>query len=142
MGKAVARGSRKKIAIECLNDPITRKHVLKAIGSEIRKEMKMMCCDATASVLQSDKKEDLSTFTWSALMGELSKYAPTFMYILKTCTKTKVTRVNQQAIIGFCAAILLKHHLNRMSLVQKIVSIILFNGCMSKSVRSSILSSF
>ena len=130
----MARGSRNKIATECLQDPITRKYVIKALGHEMRKEMRMMCSDATASVLRSGKKEDLSAFSWDTMMNELSTRAPTFSNILKECTKTRVTRTNNKAVVGICAAVLLKHRFDRMSLVQKIVSIILFNGCASKSV--------
>ena len=92
-----------------------------------------MCSDTAASVLKSDKKEDLSAFSWNKLTQELSRHAPTFLSILKECTKTRVTRANNEAVVGICAAIL-KHRFNEMSLVQKIVSIILFHGCASKLV--------
>ena len=92
--------------------------------------MKVVCSDATASMLRNDEREQLSSFSWDALIKELSTHAP----ILKECTKTKVKRINEQAVIGVCAGILLKHRFNRMSLLQKIISIILFNGCSSKAV--------
>ena len=96
--------------------------------------MKQMCSDATASILKSAKKEDLSTFSWEILWKEMSTHAPIFSSMLTECTKTRVTKANQQAVNGICAAILLKHRFSQMSLVQKIISIILFNGCASKSV--------
>ena len=96
--------------------------------------MKVVCSDATASMLRNDEREQLSSFSWDALIKELSTNAPIFTSILKECTKTKVKRINEQAVIGVCAGILLKHRFNRMSLLQKIISIILFNGCSSKAV--------
>ena len=134
MGKALARGSRKKIALECLSDAVTRTHVLKGIGREVRQEMKVMCSEATSSILKSNKKEDLSSFSWSKLSEELSTNAPLFLSILEECTKTRLARPNRQAVVGVCAAVLLKHRFNQMSLLQKILSLILFNGCASKAV--------
>ena len=84
----------------------------------MRVEMKETCSDATQSILRSDNKEDLSTFSWNALNQELRGSAPTLMYMLEECTKTRTKRVNQQAIIGFCAAILLKFRFAKMSLIQ------------------------
>ena len=96
--------------------------------------MKAMCSDATASILKSPKKEDLSSFSWETLWKELSTHAQTLTCILTECTKSRVSKGNNHAVIGICASILLKHRFSKMSLVQKIVSIILFNGCASKSV--------
>ena len=93
-----------------------------------------MCSDATDSILKSAKKADLSTFSWEILWKEMSTHAPTFSSILTECTKTRANKHNRQAIMGICAAILLKHRFSQMSLVKKILSIILFNGCASKSV--------
>ncbi len=109
-------------------------YVIKALGCVIRKEMKRMCSDTTDSVLKSAKKDDLSTFSWEILWKEMFTHAPTFSSMLTECTKTRSNKRNRQAIIGICAAILLKHRFGQMSLVQKILSIILFNGCASKSV--------
>lgn len=111
--------------MECLSDAVTRKHVLKGIGRKVRQEMKVMCSEATLSVLKSNKK-DLSIFSWSKLSEELSTNAPTFSSILEECTKTRVARPNTQAVVG---AVLLKLRFNQMSLLQKILSLILFNGC-------------
>lgn len=101
--------------------------------------MKVMCCDATTSVLRSTKKEDLSTFSWEILWKEISTHASTFGSVLTECTKTRANKANRQAVIGICAAILLKHRYSQMSLVQKIISIILSNGCASKSVSQIVI---
>ena len=55
--------------------------------------------------------------------------------ILSSITKTKSERANQNAIIGMCATILLKHRYSKMSLVQKIISTILYAGHTSKHGR-------
>ena len=50
LGKAVARGSKKSVAIECLKDPATRKFLLKGIGVLVRNELKSMCMDSRSSI--------------------------------------------------------------------------------------------
>ena len=57
--------------------------------------MKVVCSDATASMLRNDEREQLSSFSWDALIKELSTHAPIFTSILKECTKTKVKTINE-----------------------------------------------
>lgn len=76
LGKAVTRGSRTKIATECLQGPKTKDCVNKRIGHEMRKEIKVMCSDATASILRSDKKNIYHHFmgTYFTIRSKLGKY--------------------------------------------------------------------
>ena len=68
------------------------------------------------------------------VLQELHVHAPNLLHLLNSITSTKTDRDNQKAIIGMCASILLKHHYSKMSLVQKIVSVILYAGHTSKQV--------
>ena len=49
LGKTLARGRRRVVAIECLKDP-TRRHIMK-IGILERNEMVAMCTDERGSIL-------------------------------------------------------------------------------------------
>ena len=49
IGKAVARGRRQSVAIECLKEPSTRKHLLKRIGMLVRNELIALCSDSSNS---------------------------------------------------------------------------------------------
>ena len=134
IGKAVARGSRKAVALECLKDPATRKYLLKKIGLLVRNELISMCSDSTNSILRSQSCHDLKEFTWSKLLLELAETAPILLTILQESTRTRRPRPNQAAVIGMCFSILLKHRFREMSLVQKILTLILHAGHSAKQV--------
>ena len=128
IGKAVARGHRQGLAVECLKDPIIKRYLLKRIGVLVRNEHRYLCSDSTSSILRSQCVTDLREFSWEKLLDELKANAPIFLSILCECTRTRRPRGNQDAVVGMCAAIILKHRFSRMSLVQKILSLILYAG--------------
>lgn len=94
----------------------------------------MLCSPATKSILGSQCLSDLSDFTWKKLIGELEVHAPVLLTILKDATVTRNEKPNREAIIGMCAALLLKHRYYKMSLVQKILALILYSGHSGKQV--------
>lgn len=94
-----------------------------------------MCSDNTKSFLQSKSNDDLTSgLPWDQLYSELSKNAPTLLALLQVCTKTRVARPNTKAVLGMCAAILLKHRQPKMNLLQSIISLILYAGHASEMV--------
>lgn len=135
LGKAVARRSRQTVARECFSEPITRAHLLRHIGMVIRNELKAMCSDKAMSILRTESAAlKLNMFSWDKLLTELSTYAPVFLTLLHAATYTRRSRDNQSAVIGICAAVLLKHRFHKMNLVQKLLSLILYSGHSSKKV--------
>ena len=74
----------------------------------------------------------MKTFRWKNLMSELSERVPVFISLLQSCTWTRNSYINQDAIIGICTAMLLKYRY--LSLVQKNLSIILYAGHSGKEV--------
>ena len=94
-----------------------------------------MCSRAnTNSILCNQSSDALNTFTWGKLHDELAERAPLLLTLLEMCTHTRKPRINRQAVIGLCAVILLKFRFSKMSLVQKIVSLILYAGHAGKQV--------
>ena len=134
LGKAVARGSWKATALETLKDKNGLKYCLKKIGIMIRNEIKKLCSPATNSILSSQDLSDLNHFTWDKLHCELASNAPVLYNILQESTITETTRPNRKAVVGMCVSLLLKHHYSKMSLVQKILSLILYSGHSGKQV--------
>lgn len=130
-GKAVARGSFKAIAMQCIKHPTIAKFVVKQLSTTIRREMGMM---ASGSILQSQNIKNIKNFSWDLILEEMKVYAPMLLQLLTGLTTTKSLRLNQKATIGTCAAILMKHRNAKMSLVQKIISMILYAGHASKQV--------
>lgn len=102
----------------------------------MHREMKAMASDNVNLILKSSDMNILTTFSWNLLIQELTVHAPTLLSILTSITTTLTPRENQTAIIGMCTAMLLKHRYERMSLVQKLLSTILYSGSASKQVQS------
>lgn len=127
----MARRSRKTIAVESMKDPYTRQVLMKLFGNEVHKEVRLM---ASQSFLCSKSKDDLKEFKWDRIHAELSHKAPVLLNILLHATKTRVPRPNTHIVIGTCVAILLKHRNPKMSLLQKIISLLLYAGHASKQV--------
>lgn len=134
LGKAVAHGSKKAVAKHCLDDTATAKYLFELIGIRLRNELRKMSSFDVKSCLRSQTMESLQNFSWSCLIEEMDEHSPILLYILQACTKTTTERKNVSCIIGACAAILLKHRNNKMSLFHKVISIILYSGHCSKQV--------
>ena len=130
----MARGSKKKMATECLRDPDTKRYLITKIGIAVKNEVRTMCSDRTNSILRSQSQDDLKTFTWSKLLAELSVHAPILYSILQAATSVKRARINTDGVIGTCAAVILKHRFSKMSLFQKILSLTIYSGHPSKQV--------
>ena len=69
-------------------------------------------------------------------VNELAIYTPILLHILKAITYDKTERCNRDATFAVCASVLLKYWYQTMSIVQKIVSPILYAGHSSKQVCS------
>lgn len=92
------------------------------------------CSRNVQSILQNKDAKALKDFSWEKLTNELAANAPTLFHELQGCTITRAPRVNRDATIGMCAAILLRYRHNRMNLLQRILSLILHAGHSSKLV--------
>ena len=134
LGKAVARKSHMVIAGECLKMPKLRNYIINKIGKLTRVELCKLCSQKNISILRDHSKDMLISFSWNAFEAELLGTAPVFLSILRACTETKQTRVNRTAVVGMCAALILKHHFSEMSLIQKIISLVLYAGNSDKQV--------
>ena len=95
-----------------------------------------MCSHKVDSILQ--RTSALSSFHWIDLMNELEAHAPTLLTVLNSATRIWCDRCNRDGAIGMCAALLLKFRYNRTSLVQKVISTILYAGHSSKRVSMDI----
>ena len=124
LGKAIAHGSKNSVAKRCLEDPITNKFLFEFIGLKLRRELRSVVSDSTNSLLWSKSAEDMKLFSWSRVLDELAQHAPTLVFILRACLKTKTVKKDTTSIIGACAVILLKHRYNKMSMFKKIVSML------------------
>ena len=86
----------------------------------------LMVSDSPHSLLKSQAVERMKSFSWASVLDELTHNTPTLLVFHRECKSIKKNHPNTPAIIGACAAILLKHRLNKMSVYQKMVSIVLY----------------
>lgn len=136
LGKAVARRSKKTIAVEAMKDNAVQKHILKLVGDIVHAEMKKLCSQSVQSVLLKSDPETLKSFTWQSLKSELSAHTPVLKGILESTGVKSRNGPNFDAVICFCVALLARSRNLKMSLVAKIISLILYAGHTSKEVSS------
>ena len=121
------------ISVECFRNEAARSLIIKkTVAQQTKKEIIAMCSDTVNSILQQSGSEDISGFKWEKLINELALNAPTLLQLLQ-CSTT-ASKKNVDAIIGMCTALFCKHQRNQASLIQKIISIILYSGHTSKQV--------
>ena len=102
----------------------------------LRKEIATLCSNLVPSVLRDKSNDGLKSFQWKCLLDELQTHAPMLLEILKSCTKV---RRPQQAVIGVITAILCRNRRNSASLIQRLISVILYSGHASKMVSISLM---
>ena len=117
--------------MEGLKDHVTRNYIIKKLQIWINKEVKCLCSDEVNSFLRNS---EVSGFAWDAIVRQLKHHAPLFLAFMQACLYTKKPRKNYSAVLGMCTAIILKHRCREMSLVQKILSLVLYAGNAGKQV--------
>ena len=120
LGRSLVRRSTYAIVSDLMNNPGSRDYILKKIGIMLRKELTLMSSESMKSVFGSQSIADLKTFSWSKVLDELSYNAPIRLSILLSCTYKHRPRINRDAIIGMCSAVLLKFHHSKMGMVQRL----------------------
>lgn len=119
---------------ECFKDPTTKKYIVEKVGRVARSELISLCSVKVSSIMLQQTEDVYDNFTWEKIYSELEINAPVLLSIFESCTETRTRRSNRKAVIGMCAAILLKHRFFKMSLVQRIISLILYAGHSGKQV--------
>ena len=136
LGKHVARANKLAVARDCIRDPAQRNFVVRVLGHQLLCELPSLCSDKVASILRASDLSKLSSFTWDALLSEMSEHAPTLLGLLKICTvkrnKSHSYNTRRSAVMSLCVALLCKLQNKSMNLVQKLISLILYTGHCSK----------
>ena len=68
-----------------------------------------------------------------------AEHAPNLVQILSECTKRKKSGKEQKSVIGVCLSLLCKNHNPKMTLFQRMISLILYAGHSAKKVSSILL---
>ena len=134
LAKMLARGSHNAIARQCLTDPKVKSLVLRHFLVTLRKEVATLCSDGVSSVMLGSSPEEMCEFNASEFIAEARTHAPTLLSIVETLTKSRSATSNRSGITAMILAMLCKCKRPRMSLMQKILSVLLYFGHCTKKV--------
>ena len=72
-------------------------------------------------------------------MDEAAEHAPNLVQLLMECTRKggKSSKVCQKSVVGVCLSLLCKHRNPRMTLFQRMLSLVLYAGHSAKQVRTT-----
>ena len=101
------------------------------VGRVIKKEMKETCLDEKQSVFKDKSLSAMEKFNWGKLAADLRQTAPVMAVILENFIASKSTdepTLKTEIRMTVAAGILLQGFSERASLVQHVVSLLLFSS--------------
>ena len=102
LAKCLARGSAVSVAVECVRNKKTQKHVITALAQNIRKELKELCSHRVMSLQRARDSSTLQGFNWDAIVDEATEHAPNLFQLLGECTKRKKSEMTQNQCLECC----------------------------------------
>ena len=130
MGKALGRRKHHSFAKHAVHNVISRSYIVKHLGKIIRAELRNLCSN---SILLNKDREALSSFSWDGITQEFQLKSPLLFTLLESCLP-KAMGLDSQVIIGTCICVLAKSRRSSASLLQRVVSLILYQGHAGKQV--------
>lgn len=134
LAKRLACGSAVSVAVECVQNKKTQKHVITALAQNIRKELKQLCSRRVMSLQRARDSSTLQGFNWDAIVDEATEHAPNLVQLLGECTKRKKSEMTQKSTIGMLLSLLCKNRNPKMTLFQRMISLVLYAGHSAKKV--------
>jgi hypothetical protein len=111
-----------------------RTQILRYHSLKLKEEAKTLCSSTgDTCLLRSKLTDSILTIDWEALHRELCDKAPLLMSVLESVTPTK-RQPCKKAALCMCASVLLFARTKNMSLIQRVISILLYAGHASKQV--------
>ena len=143
LGRSVGRRDRSSIARQVVADRKLLKRTVPLIGKTMAQEMKALCSVDAESILSRTDAATLQAFSWKQLLNELHKTAPITTTLLSnslTCLRSSRSkkgprRANNDAIVGLCCGLLARARSQKMNLIQRLISVLLYGGHASKQAR-------
>lgn len=103
-------------------------HVLKVVSLKIRAQMCAICSSNFPSVLRNGHDE-LKNFSWDSLWNEFQVKVPWLVKFLKS-----ILPCADKIFISFVICLLLKKRCQKMSFMQRMISVVLYGNSASKQV--------
>lgn len=132
--KRITRKTYHSMASIIVNSPTMSKSVITQVAAKLKSEMKIVSSDAHDSILR-DSVEAVKRFSWETVWLELSRNIPTLMPLLTQL----IPRASQKKpLLCLLASQLLKSRHQRLCLVQRAVSVMLYGNGAAKQVKTCI----
>ena len=96
------------------------------MGKIVDYEIKKLCSDRVSSIQQSKTKDSICCFPWDEIRTEIAEHCPVLYSLLLNCTNTDIEK--SQHIICTIVCMICKFHRSNMSLLQRLVSTLLYAG--------------
>ena len=105
-------------------------HIIAQVAKFIRVEMKNICSVAHNSILRG-QHDQIKLFNWESILTEFEQNVPTLILLLRYL----MPKANGK-FLSFIVAIILKKRCKHMSLVQRVISVMLYGNATQKEVHS------
>lgn len=139
--RSLGRMHYASIARQAMKVSKIRDRLLGIVVTDMHKECIQLCARNNKSLLCDSSELALKAFTWNSLISELKVRAPIFSRVLrgmvevkrrlrvpqKRQKKTRSSRPSEDAIFCVCAAVILRHRNLHMNMLQRIISLMLYN---------------
>ena len=84
------------------------------------------------SLQRARDSSTLQEFNWDAIVDEATEHALNLVQLLAECTKRKKIRDDTKSIIGMLLSLLCKNRNPKMTLFQRMISLVLYAGHSAK----------
>ena len=106
----------------------TKSYTITSLALQMRKEMTEICSVKHNSMLR-DSHRSIKNFCWESIYFEFNQKVPTLLSLLKG-----ILPKSNDKFLSFMIALLLKKKCKHMSLVQHVISVLLYGNATSKEV--------
>lgn len=104
------------------------KYVLKTMSRQIKAELSNICSTTNKSILQQSN-EKLKSFSWETLWSEFQRRVPLLLELLRS-----ILPKSDKAFLVFIISLILKKRNQKMSLMQRLISVVLYGNAAHKQV--------
>lgn len=99
-----------------------------ALSKQINKEMDLVCSTKSDTIFNKDcNKVD---FSWDRIWQEIEMYLPTMLALLVSIMDKKTNK----PLVCMIVSMVLKHRFHKLSLVQEVISVLLYGNSAHKQV--------
>ena len=125
--ESLGRRSYKAAATNIASGNKTKAYIVHSVAYLIRQEMANICSIRHPSLLR-DSHSAVKKFNWQAILSEFSLKLPTLILLLRKMLS------KSDKFISFVISLLIKKRCKHMSLLQRVISVLLYGNGTNKEV--------